>query len=712
LNSIVSGLSLGYFKFAPNSAWDQTSSNFYFENLGFLNTKMKSFYGIFESDGSSTNDILFKVINKMNQDSFQITLNADEVTYSINLDGVDSIIATETITIDEKFSVGIDLSKISLLSYENIFKFFENLSLLSMYIAGDESGYFNGKIYKVGFDGEYNNKKIQSSINSSGIFNLNSASTLINHTANYTLVPILKYGLFFADVAVSGYWQDYMPLTYFAKYVKNNTNDLVYDLDFLQFNVDYPEPLETFTTSVTGTSSYSELNSKFATPYQKTYAYLDNSAFTGWSDYESLRLFLVEKYYYNTEKSVIKTSISFQKIKDGANKTLLDFSNVVQSEISSIVDPNNSTYDWEDSAFTVVDGSIIYPPLKNIESRAVDFNDMGIVYHLEFNVNGIYHNKIALKQLQIASQVLNAVDFTPIGTKYGIDVYPYSKTGLYYNFKEKNPISTYKGSTPYLYLTRHSGWRIRGTFDEFIDRGISIPINKEKNKDIKVNSIQTWIKYTEKTFPTGEIKIMSLVSKNNTYDFYFDADTTLERAKIYAKNRESGIIQNQFKYYVNGQFTNNPYIIREEWASLSIAFGSLLDFTEFSGRLNLNGPLIYNNVSYYLSSNLEQEQRVQTRTWAEVLGTSTGINPWSYWESPVGVGDILWNDVKIISVSEFALVDPSVGYSKYIGNDRIIIDDGVGGLLINPEHVINSNTYDDVRLYGTTEWLNSTRIAV
>ena len=776
---------LKYFSFSPNAAWDQPSSYFYFDNLGFLSSRLECLYGVFESDGSADNEVLFKILNKANGDNLTISIFETTVTYEIVLNGISTTIHTETVTANKNFVIGFTLSKLSLLAYSNISKFFQNLSLLSLYVAGNNEKSFSGKIYKIGFDSFYNNKKINK-IDNGGFLKISDSSTITNaikkenkiiytanhnfiigdivsitettssipsefnlsnkvitnvtdttfsiiaspsgtytsggvaqvtqenratgilsHTANYTLVPIDKFGLFFADIAISGYWQDYMPLTYFAKYVKNNLNELVYDLDFLQFNLDYPEPIETFQISTSGDITYQDLKDKFSIPYKKTYHYLDNSALTGWEDYDALRLALVEKSYYDTSKSSIKSFISFQNIVDGSNKTLTDFDNIIDAFSSSIVDPNTTTFNWEDSAYSVVDGSIIYPPLKNIEERAVDFNNIGLVYHLEFTINGINHNKIGLKKLQIASQVLNAVDFTPLGTKYGIDIYPYAKRGLYYNFKEKNPISTYKGSTPYLYLTRHSGWRLRGDFDLELDRGISIPINKEAIKDIKVNSIQVWCKYTEKTFPSGEVKFLSLVSKDTTYDFYFDADQTLERAKIFAKDRNTGIVQKQFLYYVNGNFTNNPYILREEWSSLSIAFGSLLDFNEYSGRLNLNGPLIYNNISYYLSSNLEQEQRIQTRSWVEVREST-----WDYWQSTVPPADTLWNDVKIISVSQFALVDPSVGYAKYIGNDRIVVDDGIGGLLINPKQVIDSNDYDNIKVYGTTEWLNSTRIAV
>ena len=69
-----------------------------------------------------------------------------------------------------------------------------------------------------------------------------NAIDLIAHTASYTLLPTESYGKFFLDIGVSGHWQDYLPLSYFAQYVTNDVGNQFYDLDFLQFNIGYPAP--------------------------------------------------------------------------------------------------------------------------------------------------------------------------------------------------------------------------------------------------------------------------------------------------------------------------------------------------------------------------------------------------------------------------------------------------------------------------------------
>ena len=44
-------------------------------------------------------------------------------------------------------------------------------------------------------------------------------------------------------------------------------------------------------------------------------------------------------------------------------------------------------------------------------------------------------NNVNIKNLSYCSQALNESDASPIGTRFGTPIYPYTKTGIYYNFK-------------------------------------------------------------------------------------------------------------------------------------------------------------------------------------------------------------------------------------------------------------------------------------
>ena len=101
---------------------------------------------------------------------------------------------------------------------------------------------------------------------------------------------------------------------------------------------------------------------------------------------------------------------------------------------------------------------------------------------------------------EISSQALNNDTFTPVGTRFGINLYPYSKSGLYYNYKTKNPFSIYKGSTPYLHLTKDSGIEIRGSYNPELERGIAIPVNQSLSTNYKISAMQMWLKYDKDQF--------------------------------------------------------------------------------------------------------------------------------------------------------------------------------------------------------------------
>ena len=698
-----------FFTFRPNSGWSNKDCYAFFENFGVLADPVESFYMVAESNGTSVNETLLKIINNITQDYLTVSLNSTTLTYTLNISGTSSTLATKTISANQKFTVGMNLSTLSLRSINGINQFFSNESLLSAYVGGDGTTTFKGKIYRVGFDAVYNNKKINSYYDSTGIFNINlaTANDLFSHTANYTMKVYDKYGFYFLDIASAGYWEDYMPLSYFGKYVKNYEGDSLYDLDSIQINLDYPEPLETSARESVSSWTYADLTSRYAVPVQLTYEELSNNFFTGWDDYEDMSQDSEKYYYYETENNTIRSYISFQKILNGANTKLVDFPNKSVPRIKGVVDPDllvdinqdgeESSGNWENTAYEVVDGTVIYPPTVDSNNNIIDFNNLAIVYHLDFITEGIFHNPVKFRDLQLASQVLERKQFTEIGTRFGVPIYPYSKTGLYYNFKGKNPISTYKGSTPYLYLNRHSGWRLRGGFSPMLDRGLSIPINTQRGLETEVSALQLWVRFSELSFPTEELEIFSIEHKDGIYDFYIKSDESSQRGYIFARDRSTDEILSNIEYTINGRSVDTIYLVNEEWSVLGIAFTELLSFDQYTGRLNLNGPLTYNNISYYLATNLEQDQRVEVRSWSEVKDDGVS-RTWDYWEN-----SFTWSQVKIISTINQYSIDPGAIYEKYVGTNRTIVDDGVDGVLFNP---------DILKIYGDVEWTTSIQIPV
>jgi hypothetical protein len=777
------GVTPKYYTFRPNVSWSSKNCYLYFPEFGMLNERVESFYAVFESDGSSVNEPLFKIQNKITKDYFACTINGTTVTYTINISGTNTTVATKTITANEMFVVGFNISLLSLRPINGINKFFTNQSILTMYVHGDGTTTFKGKGYRIGLDAAYNNKKIENAYDSTGIFKIsdtasitnvlasnnqitftasnsfmlgdkvtttsitsspagvfnlsdqtivkravdnfiitnpatgtytsggtatvsqeNRATTMINHTANYTIVPIEKYKTFFLDIGVSAYWEDYMPLSYFGRFTEDFDGEQYYDVDSIQVNLDYPEPLEIDAIESVSSWIYNDLEDRYDSPVQQTYSELDNNVYSGWDDYEDMEEDSTKYYYYKTEDNTVRAYVSFQKISEGANKKLIDFENFDVARTKGVADPSLVVTPWETTAYEVIDGSIVYPPTLDQHGNTVDFNDLALVYHLDFNNEGIIHHPVNFRELQFASEVLERQQFTPIGTKFGIPVYPYSRIGLYYNFKEKNPVSIYKGSTPYLYLNRHSGWRIRGDFNFLVDRGISIPVNSQGGIDIDVSAMQMWIRFADKTFPTADLEIFSIDFANGIYDFYLRGDESTQRGYIFAKNRETSQEVTNIQYYINGQYVDTPYIINEQWTVLGLGFPELISFDSYVGRINLNGPLTYNNVSYYLSTNLSKVQQVNKRTWSDV-----NDNTWSYWKNlnitePDGTTHLAyWNNVLVISSTDIYDISPADIYKKYVGTDRIIIDDTSGPLSFVPE---------EFTFYNEVLWSTSTSTAV
>jgi hypothetical protein len=616
---------LKYITLKPSEDWDSDSDYIYFENVGILNEPVQTIYGVFETDGTEENRPLIKITNKINGDYLLILINENEVSYIANVASLITTLKTKTVEPNTKFTVGLNIPGLSSFDFSDLNKFFSDLSSLDMFVGGDGFSKFSGKIYKIGFDASYNNRKISDQYDEDGVFYSTEdvANDMALHIANYTLTVIHKYGLLFPDIAVSGYWEDYLPLSYFSKQIKDFDGTKRYEIDSVQYNQDFPEPTAQQVLRETEIWTYGDLFVEYSQPNILTYATLNNAFYTKWNNYLDMSENAVTTQFYNTDTSVLRSFVSFQRVAAGANRSLIDFNNYVRARTSGILDPLAIPEDWSDTAYEVTTGTVIYPPTK-LNNRNIRFDDYAMVYHLDFKSDGILHHPLRFKELQLASQVLERTDFTPVGSRFGVPVYYYTRSGIYYDLKAKNPISTYKRSTPYLYLNRQSGWRLRGDFDVSTDRGLLIPVNLPRAEKVEVSSIQMWVRFSEEKFPADPVMIFSIDYNFGTYDFFIQADSTGDRGFVFAVDRESSEVIYDLKYYINGQATDRSFLYNDEWAVLGIEFPDLLDFSNQTGRLNLNGPLTYNNISYNLATNIEKDESIQTRAWADMLKVKVG----------------------------------------------------------------------------------------
>lgn len=687
-----------FFSLKPNGTWSSINSNLYFPEYGVLTEPIESFYGLYRSDGTATNELLFRLENQFTGEYIQATLNTTTITYTASFVGMSTpqTLATKTIADTQKFAAGINVPTLSSKTITGVKRFFSNQSLLTLYVGGNGTlNTFSGRIYNFGFNSKYNNKKLYFVDYADGFFDssINTGNSLLTFISNYTLEAFEKYGLYFLDISSNGYWQDYMPLSYFGKYVTDFEGVRHYDLDMIQFNLDYPEPIEVLSQSLQESWNYDDLYIYFRQDTTRTYASMDNSSYTGWSDYADLENNTASYEFYDTAYNAVRSYVSFQSIASGANQSLNDISYLIGARTNGIVDTISLPGDWEETAYEVIDGSIIFPPQVDMNNDAINFNDYAIVYHLEFNVRGILQNKVRLRSLQLASQVLERSSFTEMGTKFAVPVYPFTKSGFTYNFKGKNYTSTYKGSTPHLYLNRHSGWRIRKGSDDITERGISIPINFQEAAVFEIKGVQMWLRFSDTEFPATETRVFSLEHNDGVYDFYMIADSSTQRGLVYGKDRLTNAYISGVQYYLNGILVDQPYLVNQEWAVLGVQFPTNVSFNNDVGRLNLNGLLTYNNVSAYLITNLERAQTIVYRNWGQV---SDEI--WDYWQN-----SYTWDQVFIISSSNVGILNFGDIYQKYVGTNRIIVDDPTRGVLINPERL---------RFYGDVLWRTEVRTPV
>ena len=690
-------LDYSFITFRPNTSWNLIQSSFNIPELNIVTEGVYSIYGVFSSDNLASEEILFKIYNESTGNYFIIKKDADEIRYYLVYNGIEEeVFTTDVIVEDEKYAVGFNIPVIANYFGGEVLSFFTNQNGLKIYVAGDETdgSQFTGKVYSFALCTEYNTEKIKDYFEENGTIILDShlstgseesevAIALIEHTGSYTVLPTNLYEKFFLDIGVSGYWEDYLPLSYFAQFVKDQEGQTYYDIDFLQFNINYPRPYGFIQEQESSAWTYEDLINEYSSPLQKTYSELDNSALTQWDDYQEMQIKITNYDFYNTGSALVKSYVTFQYVKEGANAPESYFTNFEQPLKSGIIDISEYP-NWRSTRFEVVDDFLIYP------SKRLNFSDLAIVYSLEFNNRAVLTKPINIRRLELASQVFNSNSFNPINTRFGIQIFPYTRSGLYFDYKKKNPYTIYKGSTPYLYLNRTSGIEIRGEFDSLINRGISIPINRTLSSDYSISAMQMWARYDLDKFPSIETEIFEIDSLSSSIKFFMVAtDDSGQRARIFALDSATGVPYSNVLYYLNNSLVSDPILTVGEWASFGISFGSPLAFDSYLGSFNLTGPLVYNNVSYYQPSSIEQSQGTQTRPWLGVRTDGVTDYEWNYWRN-----NFIWQTVLDIDSTNNYGVNPSEIYNIYIGTNKIIIDDNQG-LEIIP---------DAISLYSEITW--------
>lgn len=709
-----------FIKLRPNSSWNSTRGHLFLENFSLANEDIKGFYIVCKEmtmpAENAAPQTLISIEDARSNSTFEIRLDYDGVHYILIENGVSHSLVSRSRQylegVGEKNVIGIDIRKFSDYYGGKAAQFFGNLSSPLIYIGSNKEfeQLFTGNIYSVGFSSAKNLQKISSAFGVDGLsfsdtfvdasiflphpsseqlpyssladagldvtdqalfdflydggtLGQYAQSVISDHIASYAITVGNNLSGFNILIGSDSSWQDYIPLSVFAKQSLDARGDSRSDLDFIQFNVNYPAPSVFLQETENSEWTYAELREEYLNPIQRTYESLDNQLFTGYENYEDLANKSVSSYKYDTSKSVVKTYVTFQLLEEGANKPTSSFTLTELAPKNGIITPGP---DWIDTKYEVVDNMIIYPP------ASMSFDDLAIVTHIEMTSQSINDTPIFIKSLEYASMSLSETSPTPVGTRFGNDIFPYRKDGFYFNYKSENPFSIYKGSTPYLYLTRNSGITIRGNYDPIVNRGISIPINENKSDDFKVIAMQMALRFDQDFFPYAPMQIFEIQSSNSYIKVFAVANhPSGQRAKLYAINSR-GELEDGLAFYLNGNIVKDPVISVKEWTMLGISFANTQQFEQFAGAIRLTGPLTFNNISYYKSTNLQEVTNTVERPWFKVKLLGTLDLDWGFWNPAY-----MWNNVLVISETSYYGVNPSDIYKVYTGTNKIIIDDEV-----------------------------------
>jgi hypothetical protein len=207
------------------------------------------------------------------------------------------------------------------------------------------------------------------------------------------------------------------------------------------------------------------------------------------------------------------------------------------------------------------------------------------------------------------------------------------------------------------------------------------------------------IRYTDlDTFPSSEAKIFELNTDSGVFSFYVErASTKGERARIFAKNNGSEYFYDtngiqQIEYNLNGKEVGNPVITFGEWAMIAVTFPKPLIINQTSS-LDITGPLLFNNISYYQVDPTKLDDQISYNLWADVDDDTWG---------GVAEDDATWQENLISSESATVSIDPSIAYSVYLGTNKIIADTHD-----NSSPVLTAQDYEYI-IYKDIKWQSQT----
>ena len=629
------------FSIRPNSNYSEVDGYFYFSSINFLRENLRSSFIVFEKSETVADKQTLVRFEQEDKTALDISLYGNDLKFvfeypSISSDNVvnEDVLYVQSDVTTGSFVAGIDFSTMSEVYGGSVASFIGNIQFAQTYIAGDKDGNtFTGGIQRFALSNATNHQKMATIFDNNGIaigsLDDNNLEDITSAPATYTLVGGHSDRGFDLDIAVDSSWIDYTPLRSLASPVYIDDENYDYNLSFVQFNVDYPR-------------LYSLLNGKF-----------------------------------DTSGMPVKTYVSFQTLASGAYASIDSFSNKVPLGSNALVEPGE---EWVTSAYEVLNDTIIKPP------SGVDINSIAIVVHIQILSDGILKDNLSIRNLSLGSQVYSYKP-TRVGTQFGPEIVPFSRTGQYFNFKDASAFSMGTDSSPYLYLTQDSGIRAVSN-DTSTSSGLSIAINENQAKFFKVDLMQMSIRYPEETFSKdASVNIFEIQGPNDHIEFRMRAASGSEkRGLIYAVDPVTQQLRNDIVFYLDGKIVKNPILNPQTWSTLSISFTDPLNLASSAGALRITGSLSVDNISYYQVTQQDDIKRFSFRQWASVRSGIDESYDWQDWQS------LLWQEVLFLVQTDATLSDAEAVYKTFTGTNTFIFD-STSRLIVNN---FDSSVYKDL----------------
>jgi hypothetical protein len=609
-----------------------------FSNLNITEDTFRGFYGVFDKPELVDQDqIIFRIENEQSGKYFEILFCQDETQTFLDYRLNDNSLYSEMITELESFAVGIDLNNIlKSEAFVDVYNLFTDKTNSKFFIGGystelEDRNNFTGNIYTIGFYTNNNYDRIEQFIpgvvSEEGYFDQDSALYLKEYISSYTIIPKNNLEFFDLDIAISGYWENNISLSSLSKTLENGEREL----DYLQFNIDYPE---------------SEV------------LVMDNL-------YEDI-------LYRDTSEEVVRSFIIFKKNEDISDTNSWgDESQIVLPPADSVVTPTQEQINLK---LETHNESIVYMP----ELEDSNFLDYSIILRLEFEVDGILSKPVKIRSLEIASRSLETTE-NPINTKFGKRIFPYVRSESEKDYKAKNPVGISKSRANYLYLTKQTGISLLGSLDD--NKKISFPVNNRAFPFYQVSTIQFSINYSINYFNISEARgedvlIFEIVGSGESHNrIYVDFSDNVGR--IYSKKVLGGIESEDenTRIFLNGLEPEIASISPGEWKFVGLQFDPPLDFSGVTGEATLSGPARFDNISLYLISQDELNSKTVFRFWSAIAGTEESPLTWEDWYDPTdNVDDFTWDELDITAKAFSPQITPLSVYQAYVGSNTIIAD--------------------------------------